>query len=228
MNANYHTLQRIHDPASFAWLSSLTPAMDGTAAARSTCFGMDAIYLHADMLAHYPTHLVLAIPPLEVPPVEYGFACTSRGRRWFCFVVVRKSASKSAALFFEVSAYALMFVAQGLRETYVDKSRALAAGRDYPLPPLLPVLCPLDGLPIRYEVLQPDSGAYFCLVEGEPDLAAWQTPPGNQQGTPVDAQGQPAATPQNAPIYFDVGSPAFSAMRINGNAALINLLGGLL
>jgi hypothetical protein len=37
------------------------------------------------------------------------------------------------------------------------------------------------------------------------------------------AQGQP----QNAPIYFDVGSPALSAMRINGNAALINLLGGL-
>ena len=228
MNANNHTLQRIHDPASFAWLSSLTPEMDGTEQARATCFGMDAIYLHSDMLAHYPTHLVLAIPPLEVPPVEYGFACTSRGQRWFCFVVVRKSASKSAALFFEVSAYVLMFVAQGLRETYVDKSRALAAGRDYPLPPLLPVLCPLDGLPIRYEVLQPDSGAYFCLVEGEPDLAAWQTPPGNQQGQQADAQGQPAATPQNAPIYFDVGSPAFSAMRINGNAALINLLGGLL
>lgn len=221
MNANNHTLQRIHDPASFAWLSSLTPAMEGTEQARANCFGMDAIYLHSDMLAHYPSHLVLAIPPLEVPPVEYGFACTSRGQRWFCFVVVRKSASKSAALFFEVSAYVLMFVAQGLRETWLDKSGALATGRDYPLPPLLPVLCPLDGLPIRHEVLQPDSGAYFCLVEGEPDLAAWQTPPANQQG-------QPAATPQNAPIYFDVGSPAFSAMRINGNAALINLLGGLL
>ena len=221
MNANNHTLQRIHDPASFAWLSSLTPEMDGTEQARATCFGMDAIYLHSDMLAHYPTHLVLAIPPLEVPPVEYGFACTSRGQRWFCFVVVRKSASKSAALFFEVSAYVLMFVAQGLRETWLDKSGALVTGRDYPLPPLLPVLCPLDGLPIRHEVLQPDAGAYFCLVEGEPDLAAWQTPPANQQG-------QPAATPQNAPIYFDVGSPAFSAMRINGNAALINLLGGLL
>ena len=221
MNANNHTLQRIHDPASFAWLSSLTPEMDGTAAASSTCFGMDAIYLHSDMLAHYPTHLVLAIPPLEVPPVEYGFACTSRGQRWFCFVVVRKSASKSAALFFEVSAYALMFVAQGLRETWLDKAGVMATGRDYPLVPMLPVLCPLDGLPIRHEVLQPDSGAYFCLVEGEPDLAAWQTPPANQQG-------QPAATPQNAPIYFDVGSPAFSAMRINGNAALINLLGGLL
>ena len=129
-----------------------------------------------------------------------------------------------AALFFEVSAYVLMFVAQGLRETYLDKSGALATGRDYPLTPLLPVLCPLDGLPIRYEVLQPDCGAYFCLIEGEPDLSAWETQPANQQG---DAQGQPAPPQQYTPIYFDVGSPAFSAMRINGNAALINLLGGL-
>ena len=220
MNANNHTLHRIHDPASFAWLASLSPAMEGTDAAKATCFGMDATYLHSDMLTHYPSHLVLAIAPLDVPPVEYGFACTSRGQRWFCFVVTRKSASKTAALFFEVSASVLMFVAQGLRETYLDKSGALATGRDYPLPPLLPVLCPLDGLPIRYELLQPDSGAYFCLSEGEPDLAAWQTPPASQQD-------QPAPPQQYTPIYFDVGSPAFSAMRINGNAALINLLGVL-
>ena len=177
MNTNNHTLRRLHDPASFTWLASLTPEMEGSAAATSTCFGMDAIYLHSDMLAHYPSHMVLAIPPLNVPPVEYGFACTSKGQRWFCFVVVRKNASKSAALIFEVSPYALMFPAHGLRETSQDKSGNLVVCRDYPLTPLLPVLCPLDGFSIRYDVLQPDSGCYFCLSEGEPSLSAWQTPP---------------------------------------------------
>ena len=117
MNTNQHTLHRLHDPASFTWLAGLTPEMEGSAASRAVCFGMDTTYLHSDMLAHYPTHLVLAIPPLNAPPVEYGFACTSKGQRWFCFVVVRKNASKSAALIFEVSPYALMFPAHGLRET---------------------------------------------------------------------------------------------------------------
>lgn len=231
MNANNHTLHRLHDPASFAWLSSLTTEMEGTAAARAICFGMDATYLHSDILAHYPSHLVLAIPPLNVPPVEYGFACTSKGQRWFCFVVVRKNPSKSAALIFEVSPYALMFPAHGLRETSQDVLGRLVVGRDYPLTPLLPVLCPVDGFPIRYEVLQPDAGSYFCLSEGEPSLAAWQTPPATpagQQGVKqTNALGQQQAQPQDAPIYFDIGSPALSAMRINGNAALINLLGGL-
>jgi hypothetical protein len=201
--------------------------MDGSAAAKSTCFGMDAIYLHSDMLAHYPAHLVLAIPPLQVPPVEYGFACTSRGARWFCFVVVRKNASRCAALIFEVSASVLMFPAYGLRETGQDPSGNVMVGRDYPLVPLLPVLCPMDGLPIRYEVLHSDTDSYFCLSEGEPSLAAWVTPPANQAGHQGAMQAAAQGQPQNAPIYFDVGSPALSAMRINGNAALINLLGGL-
>ena len=227
MNSNHHTLHRLHDPASFAWLSSLTPDMEGTSAARALCFGMDATYLHSDVLAHYPSHLVLAIPPLNVPPIEYGFACTSKGQRWFCFVVVRKNASKSAALIFEVSPYVLMFPAHGLRETGQDPSGELVAGRDYPLTPLLPVLCPMDGLPIRYEVLQPDAGSYFCLSEGEPSLSAWQTPPASQAGQQGVIEAAAQAQPQNAPIYFDVGSPALSAMRVNGNAALINLLGDL-
>lgn len=227
MNTNQHTLRRLHDPASFTWLGGLTPGMEGTAAARAVCFGMDATYLHSDMLAHYPAHLVLAIPPLNAPPVEYGFACTSKGRRWFCFVVVRKSASKSAALIFEVSPYALMFPAHGLRETGLDAAGKVAVGRDYPLAPLLPVLCPLDGFPIRHDVLHSDSGSYFCLSEGEPSLSAWQTPPANPQGEQDATQTNAQAQPQNAPIYFDIGSPALSAMRINGNAALINLLGGL-
>lgn len=230
MNANNHTLHRLHDPASFTWLSSLKPKMEGSAAATSTCFGMDAVYLHSDMLTHYPSNLVLAIPPLNVPPVEYGFACTSKGQRWFCFVVVRKNASKSAALIFEVSPYVLMFPAHGLRETSQDPSGTEVVGRDYPLAPLLPVLCPLDGFPIRHEILQPDSGSYFCLSEGEPDLSAWRTSPsqaGQQGAIQTNAVGQPQVQPQNAPIFFDVGSPALSAMRINGNAALINLLGGL-
>lgn len=231
MNANNHTLHRLHDPASFKWLSSLCPEMEGNAAASATCFGMDTIYLHSDMLAHYPGHLVLAIPPLNAPPIEYGFACTSRGERWFCFVVVRKNASKSAALIFKVPPYALMFPAHGLRETGLDTSGNLVLGRDYPLPPLLPVLCPMDGFPIRYEVMQPDSGSYFCLSEGEPSLSAWQKPPASQENTQSAVQtitpGQQPAQPPNAPIYFDVGSPALSAMRINGNQALINLLEGL-
>ena len=227
MNTNNHTLRRLHDPASFTWLAGLTPEMEGSAAATSTCFGMDAVYLHSDILAHYPTHLVLAIPPLNAPPVEYGFACTSKGQRWFCFVVVRKNASKSAALIFEVSSCALMFPAHGLRETSQDKLGNLVVGRDYALAPLLPVLCPLDGFPIRYEVLQPDSSSYFCLSEGEPSLSAWQTPPVGQADQQDAVQTKAQAQPQNAPIFFDVGSPALSAMRINGNAALINLLGGL-
>lgn len=230
MNANNHTLHRLHDLASFAWLASLKPEMEGSAAAKSTCFGMDAIYLHSDMLAHYPGHLVLAIPPLTAPPIEYGFACTSQGQRWFCFVVVRKNASKSAALVFEVSPCALMFPAHGLRETCLDSSGKLVLGRDYPLTPLLPVLCPLDGLTVHYEVLQPDSGSYFCLSEGEPSLAAWQTPPASnadQQAVVQAVLAQQQAQPQTAPIYFDVGSPALSAMRMNGNQALINLLGSL-
>ena len=227
MNTNQHTLHRLHDPASFTWLAGLTPEMEGSAASRAVCFGMDTTYLHGDILTHYPTHLVLAIPPLNAPPVEYGFACTSKGQRWFCFVVVRKNASKSAALIFEVSSCALMFPAHGLRETSQDTSGNLVVGRDYPLTPLLPVLCPLDGFPIRYEVLQPDSGSYFCLSEGEPSLSAWQTPPANPQGAQDATQTHAQAQPQHAPIYFDVGSPALSAMRINGNAALINLLGGL-
>ena len=173
MNSNNHTLHRLHDPASFAWLSSLTRVMEGSPEASAICFGMDAIYLHSDMLAHYPAHLVLAIPSLNAPPIEYGFACTSRGERWFCFVVVRKNARKSAALIFEVPAYALMFPAHGLRETTQDLSGKVVAGRDYPLTPLFPVLCAMDGLPIRYEVMQPDTGSYFCLSEGEPSLSAW-------------------------------------------------------
>jgi hypothetical protein len=227
MNANNHTLHRLHDPVSFAWLSGLSPDMKGSAAAKSTCFGMDAIYLHSDMLTHYPAHLVLAIPPLNVPPVEYGFACTSRGQRWFCFVVVRKNASRCAALIFEVSASVLMFPAHGLRETGQDPSGNVVVGRDYPLAPLLPVLCPMDGLPVRYEVLQPDTGSYFCLSEGEPSLAAWVTPQSSQADQQGAIQAAAQGQPQNAPIYFDVGSPAFSAMRVNGNVALINLLGGL-
>lgn len=230
MNSNNHTLHRLHDPASFKWLSSLTPEMEGFATGRAICFGMDAMYLHSDLLAHYPSHLLLAIPPLNAPPVEYGFACTSKGQRWFCFVVVRKNASKSAALVFEVSPYALMFPAHGLRETGRDASGKVVLGRDYPLKPLLPVLCPMDGLPIRYEVLRPDARSYFCLSEGEPSLAAWETPSSSQEGQHGAMQavlGQQQVQPQNAPIYFDVGSPALSAMRLNGNVALINLLEGL-
>ena len=230
MNANNHTLHRLHDPASFTWLSSLTQEVEGSAAGRAICFGMDATYLHSDLLVHYPSHLLLAIPPLNAPPVEYGFACTSKGQRWFCFVVVRKHPGKSAALIFEVSPYALMFPAHGLRETGRDPSGKVAVGRDYPLTPILPVLCPLDGLPIRYEVVHSDAGAYFSLSEGVPSLDAWETPPSSQagqQGAMQAVLGQQQAQPQNAPIYFDVGSPALSAMRLNGNVALINLLEGL-
>ena len=227
MNSNNHTLDRIHDSASFAWLSSLTPSMEGTPSAKSTCFGMDAIYLHSDMLTHYPNDIVLAIPPLDAPPIEYGFACTSKGDRWFCFVIVRKSPSKSAALIFEVTPYVLMFPAQGLRETSIDKYGALVIGRDYPLPPLLKVLCPMDGLPIRHENLQVESGQYFCLCEGEPTLDAWQTPPANHVVQHGSDHATAKSKAQNAPIFFEVGGPAFPAMRINGNAALINLIGGL-
>lgn len=79
-----------------------------------------------------------------------------------------------------------------------------------------------------YEVLQPNSGSYFCLSEGKPSFSAWQTPPASQADQQVVVQrvlAEQQAQPQTAPIYFDVGIPALCAMRINGNQALINLLG---
>ena len=213
---DHHYIQRVHAPESFSWLEKLTPERDGHPSGIASCFGMDMGYLHWDLLAHYPNELVLSVPALQTPPIEYGFACTSKGERWFCYVVVRRNGPRSAALVFEVNPFVLMFAAQGLRDE---------RGNEIPMVPNRAVLAPLDNLPIRHEQLNPDSKQYLCLYEGHqpqvPDATAKQDFMGNLLG---------AGPPPNqiSPLRFDVGSPAFGVpIRINENHALLNMLASL-
>ena len=88
--ASAHHFHRIADPSSFAWLSGLSPQTT-TPPQVSLCFGMDVVYLPLDVLRWFPNELVLAIPFLTVPPVEFFFACNEGGKRWWCFVVLSKA-----------------------------------------------------------------------------------------------------------------------------------------
>lgn len=217
MNPNAHNLHRIASPASFAWLDTLQPALSGQAAATAKCFGMTCMYVHWDVMRFYPNDFVLAIPELREPPVEYLYACTSGGKRWFCFVITHKTAASTVALVFEVSPLALMLAATGLRT--VPPAIRARTGRDYPMAPNPEVLCPADGVPIHVETLLPDLQTYVCIQEGVPTVDAWTH---HKVGAiePVDG----------APLFFDVGSPLFQRMRINGNqnmASALAALGGL-
>lgn len=232
MNPNAHNLHRIASPASFAWLDSLQPALSGQATATAKCFGMSCMYVHWDVMRFYPDDFVLALPELTQPPVEYLYACTSGGKRWFCFVITQKTATSTAALVFEVSPLALMLSATGLRT--VPPAIRSGSGKDYPMPPNPEVLCPADGVPIHVETLLPDLQTYVCIREGVPSVDAWTPQPDpsgpvNGEGFPGLASSIPGAV-DGAPLFFDIGSPLFQRMRINGNtnmAAALSALGGL-
>lgn len=232
MNPNAHTLHRIASPASFKWLESLHPNLSGQPAATSQCFGMTCMYVHWDTVRFYPHDFVLAIPELTQPPVEYFYACTSGGKRWFCFVITQKTAARAAALVFEMSPLILMLSATGLRE--VPPAIRAGTGKDYPMAPNPEVLCPADGVPIEVQTMLPDLQTSVCIREGVPTLDAWTTQADqnetvNGAGFPglAVAAGKPA---DGAPLFFDVISPMFQRMRINGNsnmASALAALGGL-
>ena len=232
MNPNAHTLHRTASPASFKWLDSLHPHLSGQPAATAQCFGMSCLYIHWDVMRFYPADFVLAMPELAQPPVEYFYACTSGGKRWFCFVITQKKAASAAALVFEVSPLALMLAATGLRS--VPPAIRAGTGKDYPMPPNPEVLCPADGVTIHVETLLPDLQTYVCIREGVPTLDAWMAQ-GDQSGE-VNGAGFPGLAiggdkpADGAPLFFDVGSPLFQRMRINGNtnmASALATLGGL-
>lgn len=231
MNSSNHFLHRLHDPKSFAWLDSLKCEVEGTELGKLSSFlGMDTIYLNHDLLAFYPDNLIFSIPVLETPPVEYGFISTSKGNRFFCYMIIRRDAGRSAALLFEVKAYALMFPVQGLRERTIDSYGNIVIGRDYPLSPKLAVLCPQDKFPIRNEILLPKLGAYFCLVEGKPDVAPWVHSTRNNGNDFSKLNGAMNSTDnksEKTEIYFEVGGPSFPSMRINCDEGLMNLIQSL-
>lgn len=229
MNPNAHNLHRIASPASFKWLDSLHPNLSGQPVATGQCFGMNCLFVHWDVMRFYPADFVLAVPELTQPPVEYFYACTSGGKRWFCFVITQKTAASAAALVFEVSPLALMLAATGLRT--VPPAIRSGTGKDYPMAPNAEVLCPADGVLVHVETLLPDLQTYVCVREGVPTLDAW-TPHADQSGA-VNGAGFPglavaAGKPvDGAPLFFDVGSPLFQRMRINGNSNMASALAAL-
>jgi hypothetical protein len=217
MSSQAHHLLRVNAPESFTWLNGLQPAMSGLQSATAQCFGMHCMYVAWDVLRFYPNEFVLAIPELVQPPVEYFFACTNGGKRWFCFVVTQKTPVHSAALVFEVSPYVLMVQAMGLR--MVPPAGRNQAVRDVPLAPNRAVLCPLNGEPVHFEMLLPDVQTYVCAWEGIPSIDPWAN----------DASKAGTTAPNTAmvPLFFDVGSPLFQPMRINGNANMMSALAAL-
>ena len=219
--ASAHHFHRIADPSSFAWLSGRSPQTT-TPPQVSLCFGMDVVYLPLDVLRWFPNELVLAIPFLTVPPVEFFFACNEGGKRWWCFVVLSK-AQVPMALVFDVSPSVLLITGLGLRETHVDaQSGAVSRGRDFDYRANAAVLCPMDATPIRTEWMSPETREYFCIREGSKGSSQGST---TSVPTLADVLGPRKLPPTISPVEVSIGTPALGLrMRVNDDEPLARYL----
>jgi hypothetical protein len=212
-------LHRLSDEQGFAWLSALRPSVEGTPAGNGFAFGINLIYLHHDVLAHYPNELVLSLPTLQAPPTEHFFACTSKGLRWFWIVVLRRNAAQAFGLVFEVSPMVLMLPITGIR----DRS-----GLNIPIQPRMEVLAPMDGHQVRHQQLNPATGEYFVVQELLPPCP---TEPIGQQANTSELSHALGLAPSTQPVshlYFMVGSPAFGMpIQVNTDMPLMNLVASL-
>ncbi len=215
-----HYFYRIHDPASFEWLNSLTP-MSGTQQPQvGRCFGMDAAYVALDLLRWFPNETLLAIPYLAAPPPDYFFVCNSSGQRWWCFVVLRKQGQAGSTLVFDIDPSVLLIVGLGLRETHVDAVTGVTTQRsDFAIAPNAAVLCPMDNVRIGYQRMSPQTGEYFRVSEGA-GIGS-----GNRVPTLGDVLGEASKLPQTASIEVSIGSPVFGvSMGINDDTGLMRLV----
>lgn len=217
-----HHFHRIPDPASFAWLNALSTKNVGTSAEISRCFGMDVIYLALDLLHWFPNEIVLAIPFLVAPPPEYFLVCNEGGKRWWCFVVLRRG-STPTALVFDVSPSVLLVNGLGLRETHVDtKTGAVSRGRDFDYRPNAAVLCPMDLTPIRHEWLSPATREYFCISEAGGQRS------GSRLRALADVMGMQEPPPAISALEVSIGTPALGLrMRVNEDDSLMRYLDSL-
>lgn len=217
-----HHFNRIPDPNSFAWLNAQSPTAVAAAAQVSKCFGIDVVYLPLDVLRWFPNELVLAVPFLPAPPVEFFFACNEGGKRWWCFVVLSKG-QVPTALVFDVSPSVMLIAGLGLRETDVDmQSGAVSRGRDFDYRANAAVLCPMDTTPIRVEWLSPDTQEYFCIHEG----SCQGSTPGVH--TLADVLGPKKLPPSISAVEVSIGTPILGLrMRVNDNEPLVRYLDSL-
>jgi hypothetical protein len=217
-----HHFHRIHDPAGFAWLNGLPVGKTEATVPMGRCFGMDVGYVALDLLFWFPNEMVLAIPFLEAVPPEYFLVCNEGGRRWWCFVVLRKG-TQPTALVFDVEPSVLLIAGLGLRETNVDMQKNdVSRGRDFSYAPNSAVLCPMESAPIRYERLSPNTQEYFCLreVEAFDDLARTRGPAGvwALRNLPPDV----------VPLEISIGTPLLGLrMRVNEDEALMRCVNSL-
>ena len=216
-----HHFHRISDPSSFAWLTTLSPQTT-TPPHVSLCFGMNVVYLPLDVLRWFPNELVLAVPFLSVPPVEFFFACNEGGKRWWCFVVLSK-AQIPMALVFDVSPSVLLITGLGLRETHVDEqSGEVSCGRDFHYRANPAVLCPMDATPIRTEWMSPETMEYFCIREGSSQGSTPYVP------TLADVLGPRKLPPTISPVEVSIGTPALGLrMRVNDDEHLARYVDSL-
>lgn len=214
---------RIHDPASFEWLNSLTPASGAQQPQVGRCFGMDVAYVALDLLRWFPSETLLAIPYLAAPPPEYFFVCNSGGQRWWCFVVLRKHGQAGSTLVFDIDPSILLIVGLGLRETHVDAQTGVTTQRtDFAIAPNAAVLCPMDNVRIGYQRMSPQTGEYFRVSEGA-GIGS-----GNRVPTLGDVLGEASKLPQTSSIEVSIGSPVFGvSMGINDDPGLIRLVESL-
>jgi hypothetical protein len=223
-----HYLNRIHDPVGFKFLTSLNAAQDGS---EGCLFGTThVVYVHYDALQRYASDLTLLVPTFgNQEPISYGYVFTSAGKRLFCYVIYRRNGSLAYGVVFEVTPFVLMLMARGL---YNSQGTVFGIG------PEIEVLAPSDGVPLWHKTLMPDSHSFLCVREGVPSTQPWSNA---GDGSPEYSMGGPdsvlsgllgsaSGTTSNASIYFELGSPVFPMMRVNGDLALMRLmndLGGL-
>jgi hypothetical protein len=217
------TLHRVNDAKSFDFLNRANKTDNGTII---TLFGMVAAFHVYDALTTFSADLILEVPDMPANPYEYGFILTSKGRRMFAYVVVRKEADYRAVNIFEVTPFVLLMPARGLR-TISDGTDDKFQSRIFAMEPLMDVMAPDDGLQINSVVIDPEARAYFGLREGVPDDAPWVI---KQTSSKDVFNTQAVQLPKTAPLYFELGTDLFQPMRINGDDALVSLCmsGGLL
>ena len=203
-------------------LNGLSPRNVSSTPLVSRCFGMDVVYLALDLLHWFPNEMVLAIPFLQAPPPEYFMACNEGGKRWWCFVVLRRG-STPTALVFDVSPSVLLITGLGLRETHVDvKTGSVSRGRDFNYRPNAAVLCPMDLTPIRHEWLSPATREYFCVSEASSSASA--------EGIHAlaDVLGVQRQQPSISAVEVSIGTPALGLrMRVNEDDSLTRYLDSL-
>lgn len=218
-----YTIRRVSDKASFEFLKNASKTDNGKVL---TLFGMTMCFHIFDALSTFSTDLIIGVPDMPLHPIEYGFVLTEKGKRMYCYVVIRKHAGYQAANIFEVTPFTLLMPAKGLRPVN-ESNQHKGLNISYMLEPLMEVMAPDDGEPIDYVCIDSERHAYYGLREGVPETAPWAL---KGQQEPPQFSNEPKPLPKEAPIYFELGTDIFHAMRINGDLALMSLSqsGGLL